>query len=632
MTKALKQRIPEKIKRRRILAVSALILAAIAAIIAFFPSRDDLPFQRLQSVQTETDSKHFSWQPEGSILYFIRGDQRRRFWDVLSNRLNFFALSGESRTITWSPETRGLRRFYTYVSVEPFDRNGLTAVQLGLQRGKSTIPLEKQDIRGRGNLFVIKDMKLRVGDKIVLVAKGKGIVTFTHPILYRKVSTSQRKLVILIGLDTLRQDCIGLQVNGASITPNLDRFMKDSVVFSHTYAQSSWTLASFMNMFTGRNETRIAMNRHTRLPKDIPSLTEFISNRYVTVSLNGGGYVHSNFGFSRGFDHYRPLSQLSHRGAADSGQTLFQLALGFMRRTEFPNLFLFLHTYQVHQPYEPPAKFLQRIRPGSRFTSLKTPRGPETFRPESDPERASAYKDLYYAEILAFDHYFGEFVAELKQRGLYDQTMLVFMSDHGEEFFEHHGWEHGHGLYEEQIRVPLIVKFPANRHAGRTIESPAAVVDIMPTILAACDISLPESLANKLDGRDLMSKASENESPRTLLSSVSLCRMLEKIPPRFSLIRGRYKVIVNYDFPQESLDYFSFLPPVTGGIELYDLEADPGESLNLAKKRPDLVRSFMPRIVELRRHLSSAFAGLAQPESSDLDPELKKRLETLGYL
>jgi len=619
-------------KRRSTIWLSAAVLAVAAGIIVFLPSSEAEPFQRLQPLQPVNDTENFTWEPEGSLLHFVAGEKRRRFWDVVSNRIHYFVVSGKSRTVTWRPDVTGARRFHMYVSVEPFSRNAVTAIQLAVKRGDDTIPLHKTDIQGRGNHLLIQDLKLEAQDEITFTATGKGIITFTYPILYSRLPAEQRKLVVVIGLDTLRWDCVGMKVNGASITPNLDRFKTESVDFQHTYAQSSWTLASFMNLFTGRDETRLQMNRHSRLPKEIPSLVEALSSRYVTVSLNGGGYVHPHFGFSRGFDLYRPLSQLSHRGSADSGQTLFRLALKFMRRADFPNLFLFLHTYQIHQPYEPPAEFLRRIRPESRFKRLKTPRGPETFKPESDSEKAAAYRDLYHAEILAFDHYFGQFVAELKSRRLYRNAMVVFMSDHGEEFFEHQGWEHGHGLYEELIRVPLMIKFPGNRHAGRKVDSPAAVVDIMPTVLAACGISLPAELAGQIDGRDLMAAESSEEPARTLFSSLSLCRMLEKIPPKLALIRGRYKIIVNYDFPQESLEYFTPLPRVTGGMELYDLESDPGETRNLAEERPDLMRSFMPQITGLRRHLRTAFKKLQRPAGTKPDPELQKRLETLGYL
>lgn len=290
---------------------------------------------------------------------------------------------------------------------------------------------------------------------------------------------------------------------------------------------------------------------------------------------------------------------------------------------------MFLHTYQIHQPYAPPIEFLKRINPDSPYRNLKTKRGPYTFQDETDAELKQGYMDLYQAEILAFDHYFGQFVKYLKEKGLYQRAMIVFMSDHGEEFYEHHGWEHGHGLYNEQIHVPLLIKYPGNRNAGKTIDADVEVVDILPTILDHYQI--PADLENS-DGRSLNPLLEGKEHKKEIFSSFSASRMLEKIPPKFAVISGKYKLIYNYEYSTDSLEYFeNALPPVTGGIELYDLEKDPLEKNNLAQSHPKVVSRMMPSVIRIKKIIKAAFAE-DHREKTEMDGELKKQLETLGYL
>ena len=435
----------------------------------------------------------------------------------------------------------------------------------------------------------------------------------------------------MIGVDTLRADPIGSLVNGRPLTPNIDRFKLDGVDFARCYSQSSWTLPSFMSLFTAQYEFHHQMRRNSVLDPGKPFLVKELAAKYVTVNLNGGTFMSRNFGFARNFDYFEASPALA---GSFGGKVLFNKALDLIDRARFPSSFMFLHTYQVHSPFAPPAKFLAQIDANPLHTFLNSiPFGQQSkrFVPVDDALRNS-YKELYQGEILAFDSFFGDFIAALKRRGIYDRSLIVLMSDHGEEFFEHRGWGHGHALYDELIHVPLVIKLPAQEHRGLKVVENVGVIDILPTVLAAVGGRPPDLAIDGLDLAPLM-KGGKLERPY-LYSSVSTCTYIKNLPPRFALLADRFKVIYNYDYSAADLKFFAGYtpPPPTGQAEIYDLERDRDEQANLYAARQDVYRRVSRIMKEIRARIDANLAMKGDKNQGKFDKDLQNQLKSLGYI
>ena len=478
---------------------------------------------------------------------------------------------------------------------------------------------------------------------------GRGIVHLGRPVVYRKYKPSEEtgsnddtmgKHIFFIAIDTFRGDRIGASASGQPLTPHLDEFITDSLYLERTYAQTSWTLPSYMSLFTGLNEFNHEVGIKQPLKPDKPFLIEPLSRDFMTFGFHGGKVVNGRWGYARGFDYYKkfqPAGALYPKG----GQSLFRKAVEVLEKGQFPNLFMFLHTYQVHAPYTPPKEFLAKLNPDPEYTNLEAVNFSEpelTFKPVEDNYRA-ALKELYEAEILAFDAYFGEFMAKLKEMKLYDRSMIVLMSDHGEEFFEHKGWGHSHSLYDELIRVPAIIKFPGSRFKNKRISKPVGVLDLMPTILSYYQI--PYETAG-LDGQDLMplirssaetGKGSGEIKRKYVVSSISTGRYFEALPTRVALLWENYKLIYNDPFSAKDLEFFKghTPPPQPPLLELYDLIKDPGETTNIVSTHGRIKDKLMPVLLKIRKTIRQRTAAMGK-NKKPLDKEVEEQLKSLGYL
>jgi arylsulfatase A-like enzyme len=389
-----------------------------------------------------------------------------------------------------------------------------------------------------------------------------------------------------------------------------------------------------MSLFTGLYEFNHGVDIARSLDPKIPTLTEKASEKFITFGFHSGMGMRKRWGYSRGFDYYK---RVPHTGPLypKAGQNLFKQAVALLEKANFPDFFFFLHTYQVHDPYTPPLDFLLKLEKNPAYKKLDVvnQNAPwKTFHPESDDLRKSL-KKLYQAEIHAFDSYFGEFIEKLKSLGIYDNAMIVFMSDHGEEFYEHKGWAHSHSLYNELIKVPVMIKFPGNNYKNTPVNDNIGVIDLIPTILSFYEVGTIES---KIDGVDLMPLIrGEKEARRReyLISSVSESRYIREIPPKLAIIYGDYKIIYNESFSSKDLDYFKpyGLPPDTPQIEVYDLKKDSRESHNIALQKTELVKKIMPLIIKIRKIIKDNMIEKKKNEVH-LDEEAKKQLKSLGYI
>jgi len=315
--------------------------------------------------------------------------------------------------------------------------------------------------------------------------------------------------VILISIDTLRADHVSAYGYGKSTTPFLDSLAAKGTLFEHAYSQYPSTLTSHMTVFTG-----LYPGEHGVYPPDhvlaaqIPTLPEvFKAHGYRTAGFTEGGFMRGKFGFSRGFDEF---SDKVKREESDVERT-FERGLNFLRSLKPEDrYFLFLHTYVVHAPYEPPEPYDHEFWPGAA-PGVGQPTGVElqelnrTRRPVS-ADVLHYYESQYDGSIRYGDDVIRHFFEQVQAMGLTGDLTVIVMSDHGEEFREHGEFAHGQ-IYRETLHVPLIVVYPGS-HAGQRIATPVELVDITPTLYALARIEPPDamsgiSLAPALFGRSL---------------------------------------------------------------------------------------------------------------------------------
>jgi arylsulfatase A-like enzyme len=463
-----------------------------------------------------------------------------------------------------------------------------------------------------------------------------GLVFWINPFIGQKSlplsSPQARPNIILISIDTLRADYLGCYGQTLPTSPAIDELASGSALFLTAFSQAPYTLSSHITMFTGLNPTthQVFYPNETLNP-GTQTLTQVLrSHGYYAAAFTGGTQVSSLYGFSRGFDIYGETAGANY--LINSAEVLFHKAAAWLRANKDYKFFLFLHTYQPHNPYRTPPfpgreSFLKKDFPW-RAVNLQSLLGqglPRLFNSLTTLERENVIA-LYKIEIRYTDEYFiRPLLEELKRLNLYDNTMIVLTSDHGEEFYDHSGWMHVHTLYNELLHVPLIIKFPRSRYSGRRVDGVAGVVDIMPTILEEAGISASRL---RLDGKSLLSLLTGEENRERFLIGYLPAWVATDIPRRVVIFQGQHKLIMNDDYPPEAYTFFSPPPPRQEPIELYNFHDDPLEKRNLARQNPNLVQELLRKTERVLKKSNVK----KKSEKFTLDKNLEEQLRALGYI
>ena len=464
---------------------------------------------------------------------------------------------------------------------------------------------------------------------VVFETKGDGSnhSFWVNPLYFRKQDEGPN--VILISIDTLRADHLGCYGYQRETSPHIDALASDGVTFLNTYASSPWTLPSHISLLTSlHGVNHQVMYEDDSMDPSILTLADVLRvNQFYCAALTGGGFVSAKYGFSKGFNSYSDEGGVLRQ---DSAEHLYHTALRWLEREKDKGFFLFLHTFQPHNPYACPfpykSMFLEddsRWRHLDLMSFLGGMQG--IFKELTEKERQNII-GLYDGEIRYTDEQLiGPLIATLKDLGLYDRTMIIFTSDHGEEFFEHRGWGHGHSLYDESLKVPLIIKFPESRFKGKRIHDIISLVDIFPTVLEEMGI---ERSGFDIDGRSLFPLITgKEEGDRMFLADVAAHVLTSRIPRRVAMNRGKEKLILSQKFDPADLQFFVHPPPILSAVELYDLAQDPGERHNVADERSNLANQIIQRIDEIYKS-----ARKKKTKKLEIDQELRKQLKALGYI
>jgi len=426
--------------------------------------------------------------------------------------------------------------------------------------------------------------------------------------------------IVLVVLDTLRADRLGCLGGPRPASPHLDALAAEGVLFEEAVAHASWTLPSMAALLAGRLPTATVFDGRLR-----ESLVEQLADAgFETAAFTEGGYVSATFGLDLGFGLFREQEGEVglFRGGGEAGkggiERTFAAAVAWLGQVGDRPFFLLVHTYEVHAPYrrrhfarDPPPPGL-----GPTFELADVLRIRRGLLPVGPREQAWL-EALYDGGVLEADRHVGELDFELRRLGLAGRTTLAVTSDHGEDLggrFPNYAGDHGHALYEEQIRVPLLLRGPG-LPAGRRIRDPVRLVDLLPTLLEIAGLAPPPGL----DGRSLLPllRGGDPPPPETLLRTTGEAGK----PARVGLRSGRFKLVVSDPLAH----------PRTPSMELFDLEHDPAERHNLAEEEPELRARLRARLRTLRtRERTEGPPRYALPR--ELPAELEARLRALGYL
>jgi arylsulfatase A-like enzyme len=458
---------------------------------------------------------------------------------------------------------------------------------------------------------------------------GEGLFAFwQNPVLYTRAAKTRP--VILISVDTLRADHVGCYGYARETTPAIDALAADSALFLNTYASSPWTLPSHVSLLTSLHGVHHRVyHEDEKMASDLITLADVMrSAGFMTSAITDGGLVSAVYGFSKGFDSY--LERGGGVFSFDSAGQINRLASEWLDGNKEKDFFLFIHTYQPHDPHACPAPyntmFLEENPLWLSLNLMGTLGGYAGIYSELTERERQNVIGLYDGEIRYADEALvGALLAKLKEMGLYDSALIILTSDHGEEFFDHHSWAHGHQLYDESLKVPLIIKFPGSRFMGRRYEPHVRLVDIMPTIIEEVGASAAD---RTIDGKSLFPvlRGKENED-RNFLADIGDNIFSSHVGRKIALSSGKNKMILNKPFSPEDLKFFTSPPRLVPAIELFDVAQDPRERQNLADEKLAVARKLNSRIVDIFKR-----AGQRKSVKAQVDDNLQEQLRALGYI
>jgi choline-sulfatase len=419
----------------------------------------------------------------------------------------------------------------------------------------------------------------------------------------------------VIFVDTLRADHLGLFGYSRDTSPALDQFAAESLVFRNATAQAPWTTPSIASALTSRYpwELGYANSRPPAiLAESYLTLPEiFAVNGYRTGAVISHLMIGTKLGFGQGFERFDFANALGHQHI--SSPSIVERAQRFLNSFEDVPFFLLLHffdphyAYMLHEPYDYDPDYAGSIDPG-----IDQPELLKKIRTLSETD-LQYVRALYDSEIRFTDEHIGELFADLRARGLYENSLIVIAADHGEEFRERAAPHIGHSstLYQELIHVPFMVKLPGSTQ-GTVINDPVGLIDLTPSLVGALGLNSPEG--HRFDGRALPLGNPEGfaELPETPVFSETRIRGIYLQ----SVTLGRWKLIVDHRARSKSL---------------FDLEADPLEQDNLAESSAEIVDAFTKLLEDWTDDLWQKREG-AEPQPAELDPEELEKLRALGYM
>ena len=405
----------------------------------------------------------------------------------------------------------------------------------------------------------------------------------------------------MIVVDTLRPDRLGAWGQARETSPHIDNLAGESIRFSHAKSQAPWTTPSTASLLTSLYPHELGIETEPNIvPDQAILLPELLRDRgYQTFGVVASSFLSRQWNFDQGFSRFEDRNVGGLMSITSPEVTKAAIKM-LKRRNPSQPFFLFVHYFDPHFHYVSHSKFdfsddEQEIQPE------ETEAGQEGLgmKSEASGPELGQLLDSYDSEIGFTDHYIGQLLDNLRQEGLFNDALIVFTADHGEEFLDHGGWKHAHSLYEEVIHVPLLFKLPRSKTSW-VEDRQVGLIDVFPTITEILGVDVEHPIS----GASLFAEA----EVRPVFSETSRNNKLQAV-----IFKG-HKAIVDLSDGEK--------------WQLYDLNADPAEKHDLAGDRVELLQELMEEVRRWRENTRIA----AEAESVVLDAEQTEQLKALGYL
>ena len=445
--------------------------------------------------------------------------------------------------------------------------------------------------------------------------------------------------VILISIDTLRADHLGIYGYKRNTSPYIDRFFRDGLVFERAYSQAPWTLPSHASMFTGLHPSTHASTTFPtetfgyvdRLRSSLTTIAEVLQEEgFETAAFTGGVFLTPAYGFDQGFDRFEVAESTRM-------QEVLDLALPWLKSARDRRFFLFLHAFDVHR-YDPAHYF--KDLPDDGYTGpLREVRRSNPRLLEnaviadglSNPTREDIafVQHLYDTEIRLVDEQLQRLFVSLEEIGIRQETAVILTSDHGENFWERGDSGHGFTLSNSTLHVPLLMSMPGPRRAQR-LTGLARVIDIPVTILESTGAS--SAARGRMQGMSLIRQANGAPGSETVIAEA------DRLGTQASIFSDDYKYTF-YGIPTDNVMQGRFALLTLRGLfsrfnrseELFDLQVDPLAQNNLANQDVERTRSLRRELFE-RISALRAERGYTEVSDTELSPEQLNKLRSLGYI
>ena len=432
--------------------------------------------------------------------------------------------------------------------------------------------------------------------------------------------------VVFIVVDALRPDHLSAYGAPRATSPQIDTLADDGVIFTNYFVNGNWTRPSTASMLTGLLPGQHQLQQQSdRLRDNIPTLAEMLHDAGVpTGAVIGNGNAGSAFGLHRGFDYY--ADTVKHWRGLPAANQVVDLALPFVKEHKNEPFFLMLFLVDLHDPYHAPMPYENMF---VENTNVRLVRTPHWEAKSYAPKTVKRMEATYDGALRYTDTVLGKFFTSLREMGVYDRTTFVLTSDHGEAFGEHKVYLHGHHMYDEIMRAPLVVRAPkmARRHVAAT--RLAQSIDLLPTIAEHFHAKVPtDKLAM---GESVFSTRPQSDD------RVAICAFNNFGIHRWAIRSARYKLI--HQIPADAATFSAtvkrraLLPSVTFSEErwqAFDLQSDPREMHDIFKPemlQKDPWRKLWQQLVDAETAEPPATA-----QAAPIDPETYQDLKALGYV
>lgn len=433
--------------------------------------------------------------------------------------------------------------------------------------------------------------------------------------------------VVMIMIDTLRADYLGAYGFQGDISPNIDGLARQGVVFERCFSQSPWTKPSVATLLTGlypsvhkvyteegKFHGRAIEGRATdALSKDATTLAEVLASRgYTNAAFVANPWIRAAHGFDQGFSRF-------DTEGADNDQLATVLVDRAKRwldeRQPGEPFFLYVHLMDVHAPYDAPQEDFEAVRRSPSLGSSQPLQGellarippymklPAWTKTEEGKD-VLGWRGHYAAGVRFTDRAIGDLLAHLRLLGVFDSSLVIVTSDHGEELNDHGRWDHGYRVYDHQIHVPLVVRYPQGAAAGTRVKSVSRLVDVMPTVLATVGAPIP----SLLQGSDLTPLLRGEDEQR-----ISVTEAVKWAPDLRAVRSTTHKLVYT---------------PLAS--QLFDFTKDPRELSDVSAEQ-SATAARLKQQLDAYATTNRAHPGLTATQA-EVPEDVQERLRSLGYM